>query len=335
MTHQATLPPAICDALQALLRPPDDAPSAQALADALHRLVPEARVAYVLGARFRAWSPAGAPQQLREIAVDPGEKEGTRDGLVFRAVGAPFGTLGAAVPAELADAIQPRLRLAEALVNAGWLAEAHRDPQTRQMLTLAEAVGGLLHGLNNQLNGMVLQAAIVQAQAPEALRERAGAIRRLGADAARLAQPAQAVRPWPADGRTADPYVAFLEACSERDEPRVRAVPRGDGPAEVAASPRGLRRLFDLILRIARACAGPEAELEARFDTAPGRQFALLLPGVAAGAEGEEVALPPAGGPLEELQRQAAAWLAREQGSRLEVVPAQGGVELRLGWPPG
>lgn len=316
MSDHPPLPAETCDALLALLRPPDGPAAAQALADALRRLLPEARAAYVSSAQYRACSPPDAP-------------EGAHDGLVYRGAGAPFGDLGAAVPAELADAIQPRLQLAAALACAGWHAAAHRDAHLHELLTLAEAAGGLLHGLNNHLNGIVMHAAILQARAPEAAGERAEAIRRLGAEAARLAQPAQAVRPWPVEGRTACPYAALCEAWNEVGDEWFR-IALAAPFAPVAASPAGLRRLFGLILRIARGVVGPGVDLEARFDAGP--RFSLRLPGVKARDGEGEAALPPPATRFDELQRQAALWLAREQGSRLEVVSSEGGVELRLAW---
>jgi hypothetical protein len=74
--------------------------------------------------------------------------------------------------------------------------------------------------------------------------------------------------------------------------------------------------------------------LQATLSAAPGQQFRLPLPGAAVERDDHgRCRLPPAHGAFAELERQAAAWLAREQGARLEVVEAEGAAELRVGWP--
>src|SRR5262245_39523933 len=153
-----TLPPAMCDVLGRFLAgPPQNREGALALAAALRTLLPEARVAYLLGPSFHVWSPEDAPPELHPpLAVCPRQTEWSHKKLRFRGVDTPVGTLGAAVAAEVADAILPRLRLAGALVTAAWRAEAWGHPQTRELLTLGEASGGLVHTLNNQLNSIVM-----------------------------------------------------------------------------------------------------------------------------------------------------------------------------------
>jgi hypothetical protein len=226
--------------------------------------------------------------------------------------------------------------LAGELLWSAWRAEAYCLPRTSEVLTLGEAAGWMLHALNNHLNGMVMHAALLQAQAPEPLRERAAAIRRLGGEAARLARAAQAVRPWrPETGETADLYGAFLEAWQEAGEENLSCELPPAGPIIVPASRAGLRRLLGLVLRVARGSAREGTALCAALSPAAGAQFRMPLPGVPAEHDEQgQVPLPPAPNAFAELQRQAAAWLAREQGTRLEVVAAAGAVELRLGWPP-
>src|SRR5205807_707582 len=85
---------------------------------------------------------------------------------------------------------------------------------------LGEAAGALTHDLNNHLNSMVLQAAIVQAKVAEPLREMLTVIRQGGVKASALLRP-------------------IVEARVRRRERRVTA----DLNAEVrrVASARGLR----------------------------------------------------------------------------------------------
>ena len=331
-----TLSPETCAALGRLLSPPPhDRAAAAAVAAALRALLPEARVTYYLGAEHRLWAPEEAPASLRPPASgSPGEGGWGEERLCYQRASMPAGEVGAAVTPEDAEAVRPRLELASELLWSAWRAGASRRRGAEEVLTLGEATGGMLHALNNHLNGMVMHAALLQAQAPEALRERAGSIRRLGGEAAQLAQAAQSVRLWPAEaGEAADLYTAFLEARGEAGDEGLSCSGGDAGAIRVPASRAGLRRLMLLLIRVARGAAGGAA-LRVRLSPAPGEQFRLALPGAAAERDEQgQLRLVPALSPFGELERQAAGWLAREQGGRLEVVEGGDGPELRVGWP--
>src|SRR5262249_60566614 len=108
---------------------------------------------------------------------------------------------------------------------------------------LGEAAGALTHDLNNHLNGMVLQAAIVQARADPSLHEALLVIRQGGARASALLRPiVQAPAP-----RRQPRGAADLNALVRRvAEARTLRAELADGLPPVPADGADVRRLLEL-----------------------------------------------------------------------------------------
>jgi signal transduction histidine kinase len=66
--------------------------------------------------------------------------------------------------------------------------------ESADLVLLGEAGAGLIHELNNCLNGILLQASIVETRVPPGLREEIDVIRRQGRQAAALLRPLQQAR---------------------------------------------------------------------------------------------------------------------------------------------
>jgi hypothetical protein len=167
---------------------------------------------------------------------------------------------------------------------------------------IGEAAGALTHDLNNHLNGMVLQAAIVQTKVEEPLRDMLMVIRQSGVKASALLRPIVEVRVRRRERRLS----ADLNA-----EVRRVAVARGlraelgDALPSLTADPVDVRRLVELLAGLA------SERLPATLRT---------------GAEGQAVFLLAEGGAREEdasvadLHRLALRSLVRQTGARLEIV---------------
>jgi hypothetical protein len=167
---------------------------------------------------------------------------------------------------------------------------------------IGEATGALTHDLNNHLNGMVLQAAIVQTRVDEPLREMLAVIRQGGVKASALLRP-------------------IIEARAQRRERRLSA----DLNAEVrrVASARGLRlALTDDLPPLSADPVDVRRLVELLAEVVSYRFPATLRTGMEAGA----VFLLVEGGAKEEdasapdLQRLALRSLVRQTGARLEVL---------------
>src|SRR5262245_52551406 len=119
----------------------------------------------------------------------------------------------------------------------------------RDMYVVADAMLGLLHDLNNNLNCMVLHAAVLQAKVDPALRDELMAIRQEGARAgARL----RVVERFRDRRRRAKEAVDLNEVCAAAvaDAAGVQLAPAAGGPARVEVNPLDVRRLADYLLRV-------------------------------------------------------------------------------------
>lgn len=222
------------------------------------------------------------------------------------------------------SAPSPSFPLVQALLEA--------DPLLSlvDLLTLGEAAGRLVHAVNNHLNGISMQAALLQTKVDEASRERLAIIRNLAGQAANQLRAVQEVRPWHVGADTrADLVVAVRTVLGAWPElaGRSRAV-LPEVPVLVSGSPAGLLRLVWLLGRIGLDCVHSDPiELEVGPDL-----LLVTLPGVTPEpGEQAEPQLPVQDG-LSELRRQAARWLARQMEGRLEARVHQGGMTLRVTW---
>lgn len=195
-------------------------------------------------------------------------------------------------------------------------------------LTAGEAMGSLIHDLNNSLNSIVLQAAVVQMKVPEEMRDALAAIRREGVNAAARVRPLQQVRQqWRADGIRIPLREAMSEAlrdqgtdCTFRFE--------GEEPVSLAANSTVFKRLILLVLRalgrppsVRVAVRCPEGHLHVSMASS-----AVTEPG-----EPVDVELCPPDG-VELLDWLAIRSQARLLDATLHVLRHAEGLEFRLEW---
>jgi hypothetical protein len=151
--------------------------------------------------------------------------------------------------------------------------------QVEELATAGDAMTGLVHRLNNTLNSMVLQAAVVQLKAPEPLHEAIAPIRREGAQAAALLRPFQHLRDRRQQpGSPVDLNQVLKEVLAEDPERagRVRTKP-ATGLVSLSVEPGPLKRLIRGSLRVVLgSLTAPDRRLEVRTATAD-RQVLLVL----------------------------------------------------------
>jgi hypothetical protein len=129
---------------------------------------------------WRSWlasttAPVGAPAGGTLVAAE------------IRKANGPAGFLMAVLPGRMpAEQVE---RLKELLALAGHTLGLRLDVEA-----VSTAAGELTHALNNSLNSMILQAAVLQTRVPEALRDDLGVIRKEGVRAAALLQPLASLR---------------------------------------------------------------------------------------------------------------------------------------------
>jgi hypothetical protein len=269
---------------------PDD--RARAVADWLRELVPEAKSALWL--------------------LEPPKKTPVKHDLLTAEVSAGgrlLLELPADLPAERRAAIQVVLGLAAQCLGL-WLRHeelAREQASALELATLGEAMVGAAHGLNNSLNAIVLQAAVVQARAPEELRELLGPIRAEGVAAAQRLRPLLDWRQQHDQGRAAidlNAAVESLEGCTLKPGPNLPAV---------HLQPETLHHLLRLLVQQAAAQeAGSPVCIVTQARA--GRVFLLLDPEPPAGwpdaSPGEDLD--------EELRRSAVRSLLRRLGAAVE-----------------
>ncbi len=269
----------------------------------------------------------------RESAHGETGTDGEAIGVDVVAGGQPRGWLGARLPRErlaegkavlgvAAGLLGQRLALADL---SGWRLRA------TELVTAGEAVGGLVHAVNNHLNSMLMQAMVLQLRAEGEVASRLAAICQEGKLAAARLRPVQALRPWPRDREKADLAAVVRGVLAGNPElaRQVRVRLPGE-PVVVQASPAGAERLVWLVLRVGLRClpGGASAALEVQ-----GPLLALELP-IQGEPASEGVALPPETLPgVGELEREAIHWLARQLAVRLEMEQAGGNLAWRVYWP--
>jgi signal transduction histidine kinase len=193
-------------------------------------------------------------------------------------------------------------------------------------LVIADAVAGLVHKLNNSLNAILLQAVVLQRQAPEALSGDLRAIQAQARDAARLLQPLLLVR----DRRSAwqedlDLAALLSEAASSHFQLRLSLDGAAAGLWTIQANREDLKRLLAQLLALSVRAAGTSALAVRACRTA--EQFLMTIePAAAADWLDQEAAVVQ---PMEEIERYAARALARRLDASLSRGP--GGC-LQVSW---
>ena len=288
----------------------------------------------VAAALLRLLPGATAAQcQLNGATGSAGQAAGNFLTATVETEGRTRGRLAVATPErENAEAL---LSLAARLVALQLPAHEEEQGRMMELVTVGEAAGWVVHALNNHLNGMVLQAACVQMLTQPPVREQAEQIRREGARAAARLRPLQAVRPWPAhEGQRVNLVETVREVlCAE--PAMTRTAPRL--PAEeilIPASAMGLKRMLTLLFRVALRCVPRKEQMGLRVVKAESAELVLDLPGVRGEGEGEGLdRLPPDPREgLDQLEREAARWLVRQTGGRLEAAVGKDGMTLTIRW---
>jgi len=302
---------AACQALSEL-SDPEVIGDEQRITRALTALLPEASVVWcrLSGREASAGAARADHEALRERAAD--------------------GEIEARVSPGDVPSVRPRLALAARMLALAARANAS-DPRVVELLTLAEAAGSVIHDANNNLQAMVMQAAVLGLQAPPHLQHRIGIIREEGKKAGVKLQLLQTIQPWHEEENEKSDLVAAVRRVL-RESPGLAEATLPEGEVFVSASPAGLSRLVLLISRIARSLTrGPSAKL--RVSSEDGGLLEADLPGVEVTTDdrGRRL-LPPCEGPVAELERHAAYWLVRQDGGRLEPIPRPGGAVYRAWW---
>jgi hypothetical protein len=236
----------------------------------------------------------------------------------------------AALLALAADSLALRLALEEAQAA---------QAEAADFVTVGEAMVGLAHAVNNNLNLIALQTATVEMRVPADLRPEVALIRREGTKAAARLAPLQRLR---ARGRHAAGRADLgpLVRGSAANLDGKLSVEVADGLPPVPGSATALRRLVGLLLRVARRLHGDsERPLLLRCGRDEGHVW-LALTAAGPSLEGEpprrlgelpqeEVILDPE----DELERMAADGLISRTSGRLSLAPApEGGLLIRVDW---
>jgi hypothetical protein len=258
------------------------------------------------------------------------------------------GQLLLALPADLSPADRAALAALLALAaDSLSLRLALEELQAAQaeavdLVTVGEAMVGLAHAVNNNLNLISLQTATVELRVPPELRGEVALIRREGNKAAARLAPLQRLRG--RGRRTAGRAdLGPLVRGAVADWPNLDgklSVEVADGLPPVPGSATALRRLVGLLLRVARRLHGDsERPLHLRCGRDEGHVW-LALTAAGPALEGEpprrlgELPLEVVLDPEDELERMAADGLISRTGGRLALAPApEGGLLIRVNWP--
>jgi signal transduction histidine kinase len=202
----------------------------------------DALVRWTGNAKMSAWDGMAAP-------VRHGDRV---HGYLILAFGAELDAARrAALEGELlfaADALALRLELESARRRLqDW--DAERREWAEQLL-VGDAFSGLAHELNNSLNAILLQAALIELKAGEALKEDILAIRHEGTRAAERLAMLQRYRDRRRQASVALDLNQLLGEVLENEAGRATPVQAalGDGPLMILANPTTLKRLIQVVL---------------------------------------------------------------------------------------
>jgi signal transduction histidine kinase len=354
--------PAVLTELLGLTQPPEE--RARLLAEWLRSLAPAAKVAacQLSDGCGISWAPgagtapadAGACARLLPpppkggagpVALGPGfsglQGLGAVAGAdererVFLLLGVPAET-----PPEMRALLETLLGLAAHALSAQRRAAAAREErrEVNDLITAGDAALGLVHDLNNHLNSMMLQAAVVQMQVAEPLREELAPIRREGSQAATRLRLLLRFRDLRRQNRApVDLHQLLGEVLAECPEFAGRVTAEADSAAPVSVLRLDVKRLLTLLLRRVLACpalAGAGLRVRtAPADEGPGLQ---LIPVGAPAPEQLASCLDPAaagGDVLSELERTAFQTLLRQTGGQLRSGDTPAGPGLLVTWKP-
>lgn len=219
------------------------------------------------------------------------------------------------------------LRLAVEILQEQSQSRLDELREDQEMLMVSDAMLGFVHEMNNSLNTIMLQASVMELKGDESSREDARLIRKTGAAiAGKLALFQQFRERCKLARAPADLNEIAAEAVAAfRDSVQI-AVHLANGPLPVMVHRNGMRRLIDLLIRLA---APPETAL--RIATTRKRQTAALhFESRSSGASDFE-------SPSDDAH--SVEWLAIESLSRLcgtevtKVAGPKGSLALMLEWP--
>jgi hypothetical protein len=209
--------------------------------------------------------------------------------------------------------------------------------ESQSATLLGDAIPALVHEVNNHLNQILLQAAIVQTKVDPSVREELGLIRREGKQAADLLRPLQQV--WQdQSAQTIDLNILVREVVEALGEGPKR-IPMNLAAMESSVPSAGgaLRRLVSLLIQASLSCQSGEAPpIGLRTWNEEGKPR-LTLEGAwpPLSERGQANPFDAEHGPLAHrtpLERLAVQSLLRLCGAILRAAPTESGVALTIAW---
>jgi len=223
-----------------------------------------------------------------------------------------------------AELVRPYLELDNVQRVLTATTEAHRE--SADLVLVSDALGGIVHDLNNSLNSMMLQASLVQLKAAESLREDIAVIRHEGGQAAERLAVLQQFRELSRQSRSTTDLNTMVRDVLAADGEKLGHIQHAlaDRPLTLSTNTGALKRLIALLLRIASS-AGRDAEIgvttieqnqrvQLVIEVKPGRRLDGETPAESSSVVGQ-------------IERLAAQSLARLTGAELtiSVEPGTGG----------
>jgi hypothetical protein len=153
-----------------------------------------------------------------------------------------------------------RLELEEAMKHVAELREEFEE--LTGIVTVGEAMVSLLHGLNNSLNTMMLQAAVVQLKVDEPMRQEIGLIRKEGAQIAARMRPLMQFREQRRQNRTRVDLHPIIEEFVRTIVPAPALEVRLEATqSQVMAHATDLKRLLYYLMQVTAPSAGESADM--------------------------------------------------------------------------
>lgn len=215
-------------------------------------------------------------------------------------------------------------------------AVARRRREEEGLVMAGDAVTGVAHALNNSLNRILLQAALVQMHVPEDVREEVGVIRKEGAEAAALLRPLQQLR---SEGMSVKGPVSLpgLVSAALRDVPDAVGRVETDfpeEPVELVAEQGALHRLLRLMIQTALNSTPEREKVRVAVARKDGQVRLSVEPAGALAALATEEDDP--GGGVGVLEHLAMRSLLRRLRARASVAThRKRATRLVIEWPAG
>jgi signal transduction histidine kinase len=148
--------------------------------------------------------------------------------------------------------------------------DVHKWPEAQrrewaELVTMGDALGGIVHDINNSLNSIMLQASLLQLKADESLRQDIVLIRQEGSQiAARMTLLQRLREQFRNDRARTDLNAVVQEVVSQCGKGLHFQLMLDAGPFILVENPGALKRLAALLLGIARSASGADAEIEVK-----------------------------------------------------------------------